>query len=329
MGKKDNSNILDKFTSFGKMNERWDEMFDFTIKYFIHNKYSDFVIRIISSIRENKIVFWTLFALASWYWSQLLLSLFYFLMLIDSMILSLLVIQNNSVNANARRLSKNVILIAMTSLNLIGGILSLFAIVFIYMEWSKSINIIVFKTIKFILKTISNFFPGVYLMYPGIKLFSFNESDMTIRENSESSSETSSKKNKKKNNKNSVYKYIDLDLKNKHKSSDSSDSSDSDSYESDSSDSDGSDPYSSESKLILNSKSYFPTISSIKKNNIGSKRLKNNKNTSNIKNIKNIKNTKNTKNIKNKKNTKKNVQENSEPIGSQEVMILTKFGLDK
>ena len=311
MVKKDNSNVLDRFAFLGHINDKWDEIFDFTIKYFIHNRYSEFVIKMIKSIKNNKIIFWMLFIVASWYWSQLLLGLFYLLMLFDSIILSLLVIQNNSISSNARRLSKNVILIALTSLNLIGGILSLLAVIFIYMEWSKGINILVFKTIKFVLKTIGNFFPGIYLMYPGIQLFSFDESDMTIKSNS-----NNHKINKK--SKNNVYGYIDLNLKNNNHSKISSDS-DTDSSSTSSTSSTKSNS-TSESRLVLNSKSYFPTISSIKKNIVKSKNIK--KNNNNVKNIP-------KKNKKCNKNDKKNKVDSSEPIGSEEVRILTKFGLNK
>ena len=313
MGKKDNPNILDKYVSFGKMNEKWDEIFNFTIKYFIYNKYSDFIINSIKKIKTNKIFFWILFIVASWYWSQLLLSLMYLLMLFDSIILSLLIIQNNSITSNSRRLSKNVILIALTSLNLIGGILSLITLMFIYMEWSKSINIIIFKIIKFVLKTIGNFCPWVYLMYPGIKLFSFDESDMTIKENSDSSSFKKIKKKIKKNETDNVYSYIDLDLKNKSSNSNSNSSSSTNIF---SSESETQSETKSESKLILNSKSYFPTISSIKKNIKSKNSNKNKKN-------------KNNKNIKKAKTNKKIKQDSSEPIGSEEIMILTKFGLNK
>lgn len=317
MVKKDDSNILDKFVSVGKINDKWNEIFDFTIKYFVYNKYSNTIINLIKKIKDNKIIIWTMFIIASWYWSQLLLNLMYLLMLFDSIILSLLVIQNNSVGSNARRLSKNIILISLTSLNLIGGILSLFAIIFIYMEWSKGINILIFKTIKFVLKTISNFFPCVYLMYPGIKLFSFDSSDMTIREHLEEIS--NKKKNSKKNKKHNVYSYIDLDLKNKKKSPDSSSSNYSDSSVSETNrDSDS----SSDSKLSLNSKSYFPTISTIKKNIIKSKHPN--------KNLKN-KFSKPKPSDKKKRHKQKNIimRESSESIGSKEVTILKKFGLNK
>lgn len=101
-------------------------------------------------------------------------------MLIDSLIISLLVLQNNSINTNSRRLAKNVILIALSSINLIGGILTLLLVSFIYMEYSKFFGRLIFKFIKFIIKIIGNIFPPVYLLYPDIKLFSFEEPDMTI-----------------------------------------------------------------------------------------------------------------------------------------------------
>jgi hypothetical protein len=102
-------------------------------------------------------------------------------MLIDSLIISLLVLQNNCIESNSRRLAKNVILIALTTTNLIGGIMTLLLVTFIYMEYSKFIGRLIFKFIKFIIKIFGNIFPPLYLLYPDIKLFNFEDPDMTIR----------------------------------------------------------------------------------------------------------------------------------------------------
>jgi hypothetical protein len=104
-------------------------------------------------------------------------------MLIDSLVISLLILQNNCVEINSRRLAKNVILITLTTMNLIGGIMTLLLVSFVYMEYSKFIGRLIFKFIKFIIKIFGNIFPPIYLLYPDIKLFNFEDPDMTIVSN--------------------------------------------------------------------------------------------------------------------------------------------------
>lgn len=49
------------------------------------------------------------------------------------------------------------------------------------MEYSKFINRILFKIIKFIIKTISSIFPSICYFYPDIKLFNFEDPDTTLK----------------------------------------------------------------------------------------------------------------------------------------------------
>jgi len=175
-----NNNFLSSFKLFNKFNDKWDIVFNFCINYFYQNNYSKTIINLVKTIHFNKPFCLIFFLLASWFWSNLILNFFYCFMLIDSLIISLLVLQNNCVNLNSRRLAKNVILIALCYINLIGGILTLLLVSFIYMEYSKFFGRLIFKFIKFIIKIIGNIFPPVYLLYPDIKLFNFEEPDMTI-----------------------------------------------------------------------------------------------------------------------------------------------------
>lgn len=177
-----NNNFLSNFKLFNKFNEKWDGIFDFCIRYFYQNNYSKNTINIIKSIHSNKIFCLGIFILASWFWSGLILNLFYFFMLIDSLIISLLILQNNSLNTNSRRLAKNIVLIAISSMNLIGGIMTLLLVSFIYMEYSKFIGRLIFKFIKFFIKIFGNIFPPIYMLYPDIKLFNFEDPDMTIHD---------------------------------------------------------------------------------------------------------------------------------------------------
>jgi len=178
-----NNNFFSNFKLFNKFNDKWDIVFNFCICYFYQNNYSKNIINIVKTIQSNKSFCLIFFLLASWLWSNLILNFFYCFMLIDSLIISLLILQNNSIITNSRRLAKNLILIAIISINLIGGILTLLLVSFIYMEYSKFIGRLIFKFIKFIIKIIGNIFPPVYLLYPDIKLFNFEDPDMTIHTN--------------------------------------------------------------------------------------------------------------------------------------------------
>lgn len=172
------------FKLFNKFNNKWDTIFNFCINYFQQRNYSKNIINVAKTIQSNKSFFVIIFILASWFWSSLILNFVYYFMLIDSLIISLLVLQNNCVETNSRRLAKNVILITLGFMNIIGGVFTLLIISFIYMEYSKFVGRLIFKLIKFFIKIIGNIFPPVYLLYPDIKLFNFEDPDMTIRDNS-------------------------------------------------------------------------------------------------------------------------------------------------
>lgn len=187
--KKSNNNVgqnnyLNNFKLMDKFNTKWDNVFNFCINYFQQYNYSKNVISWAKIIHSNKSFFLIIFLLASWFWSSLILNFAYCFMLIDSIIISLLILQNNCVNINSRRLAKNIILIALASINLIGGVLTLLLISFIYMEYNKFFGRLIFKIIKFIIKVMGNIFPPVYLLYPDIKLFNFEDPDMTICDDS-------------------------------------------------------------------------------------------------------------------------------------------------
>ena len=177
----DNNNFLSNFKLFNKFNEKWDIIFNFCINYFYQNNYSKNIINFVRTIHSNKTFCLIFLMFVSWFWSNFVLNIIYCFMLIDCLIISLLVLQNNCVDINSRRLAKNVILITLTSMNLIGSIMTLLLVTFIYMEYSKFIGRLIFKFIKFIIKIMGNVFPPVYLLYPDIKLFNFEDPDMTIR----------------------------------------------------------------------------------------------------------------------------------------------------
>lgn len=175
-------NFISNIKLFNKFNDRWDKIFIFCINYFNAYNYSKNIIRIIKTIHSNKFYCTIFFILCSWFCSNLILKIVYCFMLMDSLIISLLVLQNNCIQLNSRRLAKNVILIALTSVNLIGNMTTLFTVLLIYMEFSKFIGRLLFKFVKFIIKIIGNVLPPIYLLYPDIKLFNFDDPDITIED---------------------------------------------------------------------------------------------------------------------------------------------------
>lgn len=181
---KSHNNFLTNFKLFNKLNNKWDIIFNFCINYFQQNNYSKGVVNFVKTIQSNKSFCFIIFVLLSWFWSSLVLNFVYYFMLIDSLIISLLILQNNCVENNSRRLAKNIILITLTTMNIIGGMLTLLMVLFIYMEYSKFVGRLIFKLIKFFIKIMGNVFPPIYLLYPDIKLFNFEDPDMTIRDDS-------------------------------------------------------------------------------------------------------------------------------------------------
>ena len=140
------------FNSINIFDNKWNYFFNFCINYFIKFKYSKKIINYIKIIQTHKLFCFLFFIFICWFWSNLLLKFITYFMLVDSIFISLLILQNNSINFNSRRLAKNVILLGILNFNLIGGIFNLLAIIFIYTEWSKFINRLIFKIIKFIIR---------------------------------------------------------------------------------------------------------------------------------------------------------------------------------
>jgi hypothetical protein len=290
------NNYLNNFVLVNKFNENWNILFNFFILYFKQYKYSELLINFIKSIQSNKNIFLLFFIFASWFWSNFLLRLIYIFVLTDSIIISLLVLQNNSINHNSRRLCKNIILIAFT--NFIGGIFTLVMILFVYLEYSKLINRILFKIIKFMIKLIAYIFPPIYLLYPDIKLFNFDDPDNTIEEKFDYKNIKNFKyKNKDKNQKKFKKLKINNILSNNVELDDYS--------------------LSSKSKK----KSTFPTISTIDSKIIKDKLLKDKLLKDKIKNIKLSKKKINHQYIKNK-------FDKSDKYDNNELNILNKFGFE-
>ena len=273
-------NYLNNFALFNKFDGGWNVFFNFINEYVQYYWESDTALKLIKFVQKNKTAFLIISFGICYLWSNYVLQILYHFMLIDSIVLSLLVLQNSSLIANSRRLSKNIILLALTSLNIIGGMITLFVVMFIYMEYSKFINRIAFKFLKFILKLVGNVFPPIYLLYPDIQLFNFDNPDQTLRpeivletELAQSSNKNSNKhSNKKKQTFKKLYFSTSSNTDYVHNSNSDSDyDSDSSTFStSTSSQTDSSSSSSPSSKY----KSISPTISKIN-NDILNKKIYN------------------------------------------------------
>ena len=139
-----------------------------------------FLVPIIKFCTHNQSLVFVIFLILCYYFSTYILNLLYMFMLIDSIILSLLILQNKFLNINSRRLAKNVILIFLLYFNITGSLFTLLFVIFIYYEFSKFINRLVFKLIKFIFIFISKNLPYVSNLYPNVVHINFDENDLTI-----------------------------------------------------------------------------------------------------------------------------------------------------
>jgi len=148
------------------------------IKFLKNNKFT-YPIPIIKFLCSNKLLLSALILGLSYFFSNFICKVINFFLLFDSIILSLLIIQNKSLIINSRRLAKNILLLSMLYFKLIGSMLSFLLIIFIYSEYSKFINRLIFKIIKFFILIISNKLPFIIDLYPQINEMNFIDSDLT------------------------------------------------------------------------------------------------------------------------------------------------------
>lgn len=168
--------------SIDKINVWWNMFYVGSVNFLSKYKFAKQIVKLINCIHKNQLVALALFLFIAWFFSKTLLNILYYFIMLDSMILALVVLQNQDVNYNSRRLCKNVILNGLIQTGVIGGIFTLCLVMFVYMEYSKFINRLIFKIVKFLFKICGKTFPFVYTMYPQIQHLSFKGSDQTIRD---------------------------------------------------------------------------------------------------------------------------------------------------
>jgi hypothetical protein len=144
-----------------------------------------FVIPYIDFLKTYKsIILIFLLALIYFYTNYVNALLFSFL-LFDSIILSMLVLHNQSVNIISRRLAKNVIALVILYTNFSGYIFTLLIVLFFYNEVSKFTNKIIIKIIENIINFLSFNIPFLKYIYPSLKLIDYNKSIDSTETNEE------------------------------------------------------------------------------------------------------------------------------------------------
>lgn len=138
------------------------------------------MIPIINFIKSNKLSLLLFSFVLIYLFSNQIIYFINLYLLFDSIIISLIILQNKSLHINSRRLAKNVILKSLLHFNFIGSTLTFLFVIFIYNEYNKFINRIIFKFVKLIVFIITRIFPFSNKLYTDAKLLNFDEYDKTM-----------------------------------------------------------------------------------------------------------------------------------------------------
>jgi hypothetical protein len=156
----------------------------------------------------------------SLYFSEQVINLFEIFLLFDSIILSLLILKNDTLRSHARRLAKNVISLFILYTNITGSLASIIIFFFVYLEFNKFINKIIFQLIDQIVNFLSATLPFMKEIYPNLRLIDHNKGFESTEKTIESSSESEDSESS-----DSDSYSTDSDTSNKSKSSKTSNTS--------------------------------------------------------------------------------------------------------
>ena len=145
----------------------------------------------INYFNTNQFIFFTIIFIFIIFFSKLFLNFFFLLLLFDSIILSIIVLHKNSIYYNSRKLAKNIILLSLIYLNIFGHMITLLLFLFIYYEFSKYCNKIIYKVLETIICFLHTNFSIINLIYPNINNIKYNKPIESTEINSSSSSESS------------------------------------------------------------------------------------------------------------------------------------------
>lgn len=172
------------------------------------NKNIYWIINILKIIKKNIKIISVFFAGLCLYFSSQIIGIIYMFLLFDSIIISILILQNNLLKSHARRLAKNIISLFLLTLNLTGTFSTLVTVSFIYFEFNKFINSFIFKIIESLITFLSSTIPFISYLYPNVKLIdhkkpiestekTYSDSDSSSESGSESDSDSDSNSNSK------------------------------------------------------------------------------------------------------------------------------------
>ncbi len=180
MDKPNNSliNIKNSATIF--LNNNFDNL----IMLIKKNKKIKWLIPFVKITQKNTDIILLGFVLLSLYFSSQVISIFESFLLFDSIILSLLILKNNIHKTHPRRLAKNVISLFIFYINITGSLVSIILFFFIYFEFNKFINKLIYQLVDGVVMFIGNTLP-ISGLYPNIKLIQNNKNISSTEETSE------------------------------------------------------------------------------------------------------------------------------------------------
>jgi hypothetical protein len=156
------------------------------------NKKLKWLIPYINYFNSNQYLFFTIYFVFILFFSKLFLNYLFIFLLFDSIILSIIILHKNSIYHNSRKLAKNIILLSIIYLNIFGPIISLILIIFLYFEFSKFLNKIIYKILETIVCIIHTNASIVTLIYPNINYIKYNKPFESTETESDESYDSSS-----------------------------------------------------------------------------------------------------------------------------------------
>ncbi len=181
MDKSNNSIASIKNSTITFLNNNLDNLITLLKK----NKKTRWIIPFVKITKNNTDLILLGFVLLSLYFSSQVITVFESFLLFDSIILSLLILKNNIHKTHPRRLAKNVISLFIFYVNLTGSFISIVLFFFIYFEFNKFINKLIYQLVDSIVLFIANTLP-ISGLYPNIKLIENNKTIGSTEKTSES-----------------------------------------------------------------------------------------------------------------------------------------------
>ncbi len=182
-----------KYFDFNKIfdNTKLKTYIDNTCNNIINNikknhKKLKWIIPYISYFNTNYYLFFIIISILIIIFSKIFLNFFFILLLIDSTILSVIIMHKNY--NYSRKLAKNIILLFILYLNIFGSIITLLLFSFLYLEFSKYVNRIIYKIVETVFCFLHTNLSIISLIYPNINNIKYNK-PIESTENVSSSSE--------------------------------------------------------------------------------------------------------------------------------------------